>query len=350
MKPVRIGSERSGFVRIGPGEKCAVMAEVGINHDGSLERALKIIGLAAGAGADLVKFQYLDPDAMVNRKELPEVYEIYRKYSLGPEEMDSISRACREAGTPFVCTVFDLEGAARMFEIGVSAFKVASCDMTHLQLIRGLGQFGLPVILSTGLADIAEVAASVRAAKRGGCRTPILLHCVSAYPAPEDQLNLRVIETMQRRFRLPLGFSDHTAGTLAASIAAGLGAALVEKHFTYDPKAAGPDHSISLGPEDFRTMVHDIRRAEVMRGHGRKVPALVEREERRVGRRGYYLLRNVKKGEKVSTCDLAALKPWTEIGPQQMNSLRGARYARDLVAGAGLNLQDILFPGKNQPQ
>jgi len=317
------------------------MAEVGINHDGSLDRALEIIDLAAENGADMVKFQYLDPDAMVHAESLPEVYRIYQKYALTLSEMERISRASEARKLPFVCTVFDLEGAARMVEIGVSAFKVASCDMTHLPLLRGLGEFGLPVIVSTGLADTAEVAAAVRTVKRGGCRTPVLLHCVSAYPAPDDQMNLRAIETMQRRFRVPVGLSDHSSGTLAPALAAALGASLVEKHFTYDPQAAGPDHSISLGPQDFRSMVADIRRAEAMRGHGRKVPAAVERKERRIGRRGFYLRRSVSKGEKVLLEDLIALKPWTGIGPFQVKTLRGAVYARSLEVGSPLNEGDI---------
>jgi N,N'-diacetyllegionaminate synthase len=322
------------------------MAEVGINHDGSLDRAVEMVGLAADCGADLVKFQYLDPEVMVHAGSLPEVYQIYKKYELTIPEMESVATACEERKIPLVCTVFDLEGAARMVEIGVSAFKVASCDMTHLPLVRGLGEFGLPVILSTGLADTAEVVAAVRAAKRGGCRDLVLLHCVSAYPAPDDQVNLRAIETMWRRFRLPVGFSDHTSGTLAPALSAVLGAALVEKHFTYDPQATGPDHSISLGPQEFSAMVEGIRRAEAMRGHGRKVPAAVERQERRIGRRGYYLRRDVGKGEKVRLDDLVALKPWTEIGPFQAKALRGALYARDIKAGSPLNKQDIDSPKK----
>ena len=327
---------------MGPRQPCAVMAEVGINHDGSVDRALEIIGLAAEGGADLIKFQYLDPEAMVHAQSLPEVYQLYKKYALTLKEMERVSRACEASKLPFVCTVFDLEGAARMVEIGVCAFKVASCDMTHLPLVKGLGTFGLPVILSTGLADTAEVAAAVRTAKRGGCREPVLLHCVSAYPAPDDQVNLRAVETMQRRFRLPVGLSDHTRGTLAPALAAAMGAALVEKHFTYDPQAPGPDHSISLGPEDFRTMAADIRRAGAMRGHGRKVTAKVEQAERRIGRRGFYLRRSVSKGEKVRLEDLIALKPWTEVGPFQVKALRGAVYARKLKAGSPLNDVDIV--------
>ena len=342
MKPVRIGNERTGYVRLGPRLPCAVMAEVGINHDGSLKRALEIIELAADSGADLIKFRYLVPEAMVHAESMPEVYELYKKYALSLSEMKRVCRACESRKIPFVCTVFDLEGAARMVEIGVCAFKVGSCDMTHLPLLRGLGAFGLPVILSTGLADTAEVAAAVRTVKRGGCRTPVLLHCVSAYPAPDDQVNLRAIETMWRRFRLPVGLSDHTRGTLAPALAAVLGATLVEKHFTYNPQAQGPDHSISLGPEDFRAMVADIRRAEAMRGHGRKVPAEIERSERRKGRRGFYLLRSVSRGEKVLLEDLIALKPGTETGPFQVKTLRGAVYARNLEAGSPLNAGDIV--------
>lgn len=343
MKEVRIGDERCGWVRVGHGRPTAVMAEIGINHDGNPERALELVDLAAGAGADLVKFQYIVPPAMVQRQALPGVFDLYSKYVLPLETYYRIAERCRSRKVPFVCSVFDLEGAARMVEAGVSAFKVASCDMTDLPLLRGLGGFGLPVIVSTGLADIAEVAASVRELKRGGCRIPVLLHCVSAYPAPAEQVNLTSLNHLRRRFNLPVGFSDHTGGILAPALAVVLGACVVEKHFTHNPAAPGPDHALSLGPDSFRRMVEDIRLAEAMRGAGRKVPAEVEKRERQVGRRGYYLKRAVMKGEKVRIEDLAALKPWTEIGPFDCHRLRGAVYSRDLDEGSPLNRDSVEF-------
>ncbi|HUU29318.1 MAG TPA: N-acetylneuraminate synthase family protein [archaeon] len=347
MKPVRIGSERCGYVRVGYGLPCVVMAEVGLNHDGDIGKALDLVHLAVEAGADLVKFQYIDPPAMVHRESMPELYSLYGKYALSVAEIQRVARACEDRKIPLVCTVFDLEGAARMVELGVQAFKVASCDMTHLPLLKGLGVFGLPVILSTGLSDIGEVAKSVRALKQGGCKSPILLHCVSAYPAPADQVNLSAMLTLQRKFRLPAGFSDHTSGTLAPALAAVLGAAMVEKHFTRDPGAQGPDHALSLGPQDFRKMVEWVRLASAMRGDGRKKCAPVERQERKTGRRGFYLARDVKAGEKVRLSDLTALKPWTEIGPFDLKVLRGASYAKNLKAGSPLNSGDILPAEKN---
>ena len=346
MKQVRIGDERCGYVRVGYRLPLVVMAEIGLNHNGDIGKALELVDLAAESGAGLVKFQYIDPPAMVHRQNMPGLFTLYGKYTLPLSDMKRVVDRCRERKIPFVCTVFDLEGAARMVEIGVCAFKVASCDMTHLPLLRGLGAYGLPVILSTGLSDLAEVSTSVRELKRGGCKTPILLHCISAYPTPPEQANLTAMLHMRRKLKLPVGFSDHTSGTLAPALAAVLGACMVEKHFTYDPKAEGPDHALSLGPQEFRLMVDNIRRAEAMRGDGRKKSASVEKEERRVGRRGYYLLRDVKKGEKLRTEDLVALKPWTELGPFEVKRLRGAVYSRDLAAGSPLNSKDIQGPKK----
>jgi len=346
MKHVRIGDESFGYVLVGERLPLAVMAEIGLNHNGDPGKALELVDLAVESGADLVKFQYIDPPAMVHRGCMSELFSLYEKYALSLQDMKRVALRCRERKIPFVCTVFDLEGAARMFETGVCAFKVASCDMTHLPLLRGLGAFGLPVILSTGLADLEEVSTSVRELKRGGCKTPVLLHCVSAYPAPADQANLTAMFQMRRKFKLPVGFSDHTSGTLAPALAAVLGACMVEKHFTYDTKADGPDHALSLGPQEFRLMADNIRTAEAMRGDGRKKSAVVEKQERRIGRRGYYILRDVKKGEKVSTEDLIALKPWTELGPFEVKRLRGAIYTRDLDSGSPLNPEDIQRPEK----
>ena len=346
MKQVRIGDERCGYVRVGYRLPLVVMAEIGLNHNGDIGKALELVDLAAESGAGLVKFQYIDPPAMVHRQSMPELFTLYGKYTLPLSDMKRVVDRCRERKIPFVCTVFDLEGAARMVEIGVCAFKVASCDMTHLPFLRGLGAYGLPVILSTGLSDLEEVSTSVRELKRGGCKTPILLHCISAYPTPAEQANLTAMLHMRSKLKLPVGFSDHTSGTLAPALAAILGACMVEKHFTYDPKAEGPDHALSLGPQEFRLMVDNIRMAEAMRGDGRKKSASVEKEERRVGRRGYYLLRDVKKGEKLRTEDLVALKPWTDLGPFEVKRLRGAVYSRDLSAGSPLNSKDIQLPKK----
>lgn len=342
MNEVRIGDERCGIVRVGDGRGVAVMAEIGINHDGSVERALELVDLAAESGADLVKFQYIDPPSMVHRGRMPELFDLYSRYTLELDGYGKIIERCRKRGVPFVCTVFDADGAARMAELGTAAFKVASCDMTHLPLLKSLASWKLPVILSTGLADLAEVRASVRTLKRAGCKTPVLLHCLSRYPAPPDSLNLTAMLHMRRKLRLPVGFSDHSEGILAPALAAGLGAVMVEKHFTYDPAADGPDHALSLGPEQFAAMVRQIRLAGQMRGNGRKVPAAVEKEERTVGRRGFYLARDVRQGERVRLDDLVALKPWTTAGPSELGLLRGKIYSRNLAAGAPLTADDFV--------
>lgn len=319
-----------------PGQSSLVMAEIGINHDGSLEKALELVELAADSGADLVKFQYLEPDRMVHRERLSGVHDIYRRYALDKDQMCKIADACNGRGTPFVCTVFSEEGALAMKEAGTAAFKIASCDMTYHPLLKSAAKLGLPVILSTGLADTEEVRASVRVLKKAGCNQIVLLHCVSAYPAPDESLNLAAIRTMIEEFKLPVGFSDHSGGTLAPALAVALGAVMIEKHFTYDPAADGPDHVLSLGPGDFTVMVADIRRTEKMRGSGRKIPADTEKTERTVGRRGYYLKKDVAAGDKIKPSDLEALKPWCEIGPDKVKKIRGARYAIDLKAGAPL--------------
>ncbi len=341
MNEVRIGDEHSGYVRVGDHRPVAVMAEVGINHDGSVERALNLVDLAADAGADLIKFQYIDPPAMVHRGLMPELFEIYGRYTLSPDDYREIVARCHARKIPFVCTVFDADGAARMAELGVAAFKVASCDMTHLPLLKALTSWKLPVILSTGLADIAEVRRSVRTLKRAGCKVPILLHCTSRYPAPPESLNLRAMEHMSNKLRLPVGFSDHSEDILAPSLAAALGAVMVEKHFTHDPAADGPDHALSLGPKQFARMVCQIRLACQMRGDGRKKPAAVEQQERTVGRRGFYLAREVKQGQRVRLDDLSALKPWTELGPFDMAKLRSKVYTRDIAVGEALTPDDI---------
>jgi sialic acid synthase SpsE len=169
----------------------------------------------------------------------------------------------------------------------------------------------------------------------------VLLHCTSRYPAPPDSLNLSAMRHMQTKLRLPAGFSDHSEGVLAPALAAVMGACMIEKHFTYDPAGDGPDHVLSLGPERFAEMVRGIRLAEQMRGDGRKQPAAIEREERTVGRRGFYLARDVKAGERVRLDDLVALKPWTPAGPFETVRLRGKSYTRDISAGEPLGEKDF---------
>lgn len=318
-----------------------IIAEAGINHQGKMKNAIELIKQAKKSGADAVKFQTLNPDAMVDKKAMPEVYDIYKQYMISEKGQKELFEISESEGIMFISTVFDEEGADILQSIGVSCFKISSYDLTNIPLLTYVAEKGLPIILSTGLADIKEIEKAVSDIKNSGNEDIILLHCVSSYPAPYKSVNLNAIETMKRKFNLLTGFSDHTLGYLIPIIAVAKGAKVIEKHFTTDNSLDGPDHKLSLNPEDFKKMVEDIRIEEETFGNGEKTAQRIEIEERFWGRRGYYLKENVKKGEEITQEKLIALKPAKGVSPLHYKWIIGKKAIRSLEASSPLQWEDI---------
>jgi N-acetylneuraminate synthase/N,N'-diacetyllegionaminate synthase len=257
---------------VGAGAPVFFIAEAGVNHNGDPTLAHRLIEVAASAGADAVKFQTFRTEALVSRHAPKAPYqvettgaaesqlEMLRKLELSRETFGSLAEACRKRGILFLSSPFDLASADDLESLGVAAFKTGSGELTNLPLLEHLAAKRKPIIVSTGMATLEEVATAVSAV---GGRAPLaLLHCVSAYPAPPEETNLRAMDTLRARFDCPVGFSDHTPGLTVSVAAVALGATIIEKHFTVDRSLPGPDHRASLDPAELTALVAAVREVE----------------------------------------------------------------------------------------
>ncbi len=257
---VRIGSRE-----VGAGHPTFVVAEVGINHGGSVETAKRLIEAAAKSGADAVKFQTYRTEKRVSR-ESP-IFDILKQCELDEAAHHEVVRVARDVGISFFSTPFDPESVELLASLDVPAYKIASFDIVNLALIRAATSKRRPLIVSRGMADAGEIDRAVEVMERAGVHY-ILLHCVSAYPLKPEDANLRMIATLQRRYTCPIGYSDHTIGIEVPVLAVAAGACAVEKHFTLDRAMPGPDHALSADPKDLQAMVERIRVIEPILGRG----------------------------------------------------------------------------------
>jgi N-acetylneuraminate synthase/N,N'-diacetyllegionaminate synthase len=341
--------------RIGEGEPPYVVAEAGVNHNGSGELALRLVEAAAGAGADAVKFQTFSANAVATAKARQADYqrrgaparsqaEMLRDLELPEQALRACAGRAAELGITFLSTPFDLDSVQVLAALGVPAFKVGSGDLTNLVLLRAVAAHGKPILLSTGMATLAEVDAAVRDLRDHGDPPLALLQCTSAYPADSADANLAAMATLRARFGAPVGYSDHSAGIAVAIAAAALGAAVVEKHLTLDRTMPGPDHAASLEPRAFAELVAGVREAHVALGDGAKQPSPGEDDVRQVARRSLVVTRDVRAGERLSAADLDAMRPDGGISPLRLDEVIGRRAAHDLKPFRHLQPADLEPP------
>jgi len=326
-----------------------IIAEAGVNHNGRLDLALRLVDAAARAGADAVKFQTFKADKLATVDAPKALYQktgtppsesqltMLKRLELGPAEHRKVFRRCAEKGILFMSTPFDEDSADFLDRLGMRIFKVPSGELTNPSLLARVARKGKPVILSTGMSTLKEVREAVALVRRNGDPPLTLLHCVSCYPAEPADVNLRAMATMARALKLPVGYSDHTPGIEIALAAAALGAAVIEKHFTLDRDLPGPDHRMSLEPGELAEMVASIRNVSVALGDGVKAPRPKEEETRRVARRSIVLARPARAGARLTRAMVAFKRPGTGIAPGKLASLLGRRLRRDLEADTVLS-------------
>jgi N,N'-diacetyllegionaminate synthase len=340
---------------------CFIIAEAGVNHNGSEELALRLVETAAAAGANAVKFQTFSADQLVRpgthtadyqrrNTGAADQYAMLKQLELPLQALGKLKSRADALGIEFMSTPFDGSAAQMLVGLGMRRIKVPSGEITNLPLLEQLAGFGLPLIVSTGMADLTEVeeavAALARARKRHGVSESAenwltLLHCTSNYPARPEDVNLRAMLTLHEHFSVPVGYSDHTDGTAIAVAAAALGASVIEKHFTTDKALPGPDHRASLAPNELATMIQAIRTVESSLGDGVKAPRSAELPVRDLVRRSVTLIRQRRLGERIEAEDLALLRPGTGIPPCDVARVVGRRAARDLAAGTTLVWDDL---------
>jgi N,N'-diacetyllegionaminate synthase len=327
---------------IGPGYPCFVIAEAGVNHNGDLDMALRMIDAAAEAGADAVKFQTFSADRLVTRQAPKAAYQkqatsakegqyaMLRRLELSSADHRSLIAHAQARGLVFLSTPFDHASADLLFELDVPAIKVGSGELTDLPLLEHIARGRKPIILSTGMAYLGEVEEAVRCIQAEGGASLVLLHCVSNYPANEADVNLRAMTTMREAFGLSVGYSDHTLGITVPIAAVALGACVIEKHFTLDRSLPGPDHKSSLEPAGLQAMVQAIRDVEVALGDGLKRPRVSELDTARVARKSVVSQVDISPGTVITAEMLTTKRPGTGIPPRELTWVVG-RTARVMI-------------------
>jgi N,N'-diacetyllegionaminate synthase len=321
-------------------DKIFIIAEAGVNHNGSLKMAKKMIDTAVSAGVDAVKFQIFDPDEMV-RRDAPKAeyqkstggknqYEMLKKLALNNEAFTILAAYCRKRGLQFLASPFDEKSVDLMEELKVPIYKVASGEITNLLLLRKIGALGKRVILSTGMATTEEISEALRILIKAGTskKNITLLHCTTAYPAPVEEVNLRAIPELGRKFGLKVGYSDHTLGIEAAVAAAALGATVIEKHFTLDKRMSGPDHKASLDPQELNAMVKALRNIEKALGNGSKKPTPAELKIRKIARKSIVARTIIRKGDRFSAENITVKRPGSGLSPLLWDRIIGRQAAR----------------------
>ena len=332
MKNVKIGNRV-----VGGDNFCYIIAEAGSNHNGSLEQAKKLIDVAAEAKADAVKFQIFKAESLYS-KYTPEfsylkgqnTYELIKSIETPREWIKELAEYCKEKNIDFLASVFDFE-AIDILDKYVPAFKIASFEITDLELLKYAAEKGKPMIISTGMANLGEIEDAITAIRSVGNENIILLHCNSLYPTPVEIANLRAIETMRTAFKVPAGFSDHTLGIHIPIAAVAMGACVIEKHFTLDRTLPGPDHSFAIEPDELKEMVRGIREVEKAKGSGIKEKSDLESEEMYVkARRSIHAKINIPKGTKITRDMLIIKRPGYGIKPRFIDMVVGREAKKDI--------------------
>ncbi|MBI5491356.1 MAG: N-acetylneuraminate synthase family protein [Deltaproteobacteria bacterium] len=340
---------RIGEKKIGMGSPAYIIAEIGSNHDSSLDRAKELIKAARYAGADAVKLQSFTAEGLINRlrpddsgRWVPHpAYPVIERLTVPVEWHHILMEFSKTLGITFLSAPFDEARAELLNTIGVEAFKIASGDLTNDLLLRQVARYGKPVVLSTGASYLSEVARAVKLITGEGNQEIALLHCASLYPPSYDEVNIRSMATLKDNFKCPVGFSDHTPGSTVPLGAVALGASIIEKHITFDRTLAGPDHPYAMEVEEFKSMVAEIRNLEKALGDGVKQPSKHEMGERIGARRSIYAKIDICKGTVIEPSMLKLVRHAYGLEPRDMEGVVGKAASKDLKKDMPLKREDI---------
>lgn len=350
FKDISIGNKKVGY-----GKPIFIIAEVGVNHNGELQKSLDLIDVAAECGADAVKFQTFRPEDVVleegemaeyQKKNLGKVtsqLEMIKGFWLDEVLYPQLIRRCLEKEIIFMSTPHGGKKSVDFLEtLGVPAYKIGSGDLTNYILLDRVAQTGKPIILSSGMADLGEVKDTLAFLRSKGASQIAVLHCTTNYPCPPDEVNLRAMVTMMTELDVQVGFSDHTDNNMAAIIAASLGMSIYECHFTLDRKLPGPDHLASAEPNDLKERIKAIRSVSVSLGKSKKEPTESENKNMRgLVRRSIVTTRNLQAGHLMNKEDLEAKRPGNGISPKEFEKFLGKKLKRSVVKDHKITFDDV---------
>lgn len=328
------------------GRRILIIAEAGVNHNGSLDLAKKMVDAAVEAGVDIIKFQTFKAERVVTRYAPKAIYQkgttdsnesqldMIKKLELDDKSQEELFKYCTFKGIRYLSSPFDLGSIDMLNEFGMDTFKIPSGEITNLPYLRKIGSLNKEIILSSGMADLGEIEDALDILVAAG--TPrdniSVLHCNTEYPTPVEDVNLRAMQTISRAFNVRVGYSDHTLGTDIPVAAVAMGATIIEKHFTLDKTMEGPDHKASLEPEELKTMVQAIRSIESALGDGIKKASPSEFKNKGIARKSIIAARAIKEGEVFTEYNLVVKRPGTGISPMKWDEVMGKRAQRDYLA------------------
>lgn len=348
MKVVQIGNRL-----VGGNQPCMTVAEIGINHNGDMELAHRAIDAAADTGADAVKFQNFRVEDFVSDRSITYEYvsqgkrivetqfDMFKRCELDPRQLRELREHCDRRRVIFFSTPSSEIGIQELVELGAPLMKNGSDYLVHLPLIRAMASTGLPTVISTGMAEQADIEEAVTAFRAAGGKGLILLHCTSSYPTPAEDVHLRKMHALRELFDCPVGLSDHTDGTIAAIGSVALGACMIEKHFTLDKNLPGPDHRFSADPEEFRVLVDSVRFMEKALGNPELKPAESEMAGRRDFRLSCVAMRALAAGHKIAASDIAFRRPGFGFPPKDVHRLIARELVRDVPLGHVFSPEDL---------
>ena len=334
-------------------KKVTVIAEIGVNHNGDMGLAKEMIYAAKDAGADAVKFQTFSAESLASA-DTPKVkyqesttassethFQMLKKLELSRDDHYDLNEYCKDTDIKFLSTPYDIVSAKFLNSLNIEMFKTASADVVDIPLQKFLASTGKPVIVATGMASLGEIEYVTNIFQDASNENLILLHCVSNYPCSDASINLKAMNTLQTAFQLPVGFSDHSEGSLAASLSVAFGAKVIEKHFTLDKTLEGPDHRASSTPEEFCELVRKVRQSEAILGSPIKSCQEEERQMASVSRKSIVLSRDCSKGTIIKADHLTLRRPGTGILSHHLSGFIGGVLKSDLLAGTMLKWSDL---------
>lgn len=341
-----------GEREIGKGNPAYIIAEMSANHAGDISRAKEIIHAAKEAGADCIKIQTYTPDTITIDCDLPyfrisdgtwngeNLYQLYKKAYTPWEWQKELLEEAKKTEIDFFSTPFDNTAVDFLEEVGIEFYKIASFELVDIPLIEYVASKGKPMIMSTGMATLAEIDEAVNAVRNQGNNNLALLRCASAYPAIADEMNIRTMQNMGETFGVPYGLSDHSMGSIGAVTAVALGASIIEKHFCIDRSIENPDSSFSMNPTEFKQMVCDIRQAEKAIG-GVKYGPTEQEKSSQIFRRSIFCVKDIKKGEKLTQENVRIIRPGYGLAPKYYKDVLGQVALINIERGTPLEMEMI---------
>ena len=323
-------------------KKTFIIAEAGVNHNGDINKALKLVDIAKNAGADAVKFQLYRIEEKISKLAFIHKYQkknvgnktmakMAQQYDLPWDKHRIIKKYCLKKKIKYMSSITDKKSCDFLFkDLNTKIFKISSGEITNLNFLKYCAKKKVPIILSTGMSNEKEISNAVKIIKSISKKNLYLLHCISLYPTPIDFLNLKYIKNLKKKFNCKVGFSDHSEGYLASCIAVSLGARIIEKHFTINKKLPGPDHAMSLNPSELKNFVKKIRDTEKMLGNEIKQISTDEKEMIKVARRGVISIINIKKGETFTEKNISIMRPCIGIGADKINQVIGKKSTKNI--------------------